>query len=297
MKKEKSLYKPMTKKLAVIGFPIKHSLSPEIHNYWIDQCGVDAVYEKIEVAPDGLDEFLKNMQNDGYIGCNVTVPNKEAVFDYIEKNGTLTGIARKIGAVNTVYFENGEIRGTNTDAIGFTKNVISGTDSEFKFKDKNCFVLGAGGAARAVIFGILERDVKQVILSNRTKEKAQKLKSEMAYYADKIKIVNWDEKENHLNDIDFLVNTTSLGMDGQNSLEIDLEKLPSRVVVNDIVYKPLMTDLLKQAQDNGNKTVDGLGMLLYQARESFSTWFREEIKQRGVPPTVTDDLRELVLKK
>ena len=264
-------------KAFIIGSPVSHSLSPMLHQYWLRQYCIDGSYEAINVPPDYLMKTVKAMPGKGYIGGNVTIPHKEKVMmlcDDIDQS------ALAVGAVNTLKFEGGKIKGYNTDVHGFTQNLKTG-GADFSII-KSALVLGAGGAARAVIIALMKNNIR-VAVTNRTFDKAEKLAHEFG-----CEIYNWEEKEEYLGGYQLLINTTSLGMKGQSSLEIDLNNLGAEAVVNDIVYNPLETPFLKQARDMGLKTVDGIGMLLYQAVEGFEMWF-------GKKPEVTAELREYII--
>jgi shikimate dehydrogenase len=272
-------------KAAVIGHPVKHSKSPLIHHYWIKKYGLQGSYEAIDLAPENLERGLKDLIKEGYTGFNFTVPHKEAVMklcDSVDLN------AQSIGAVNTVAVEGKKLRGMNTDAYGFLTNITESTGG-FSFGGKCAVVLGAGGAARAVIGGLMGAGIGKIILMNRTKGRALALASEMDMATGIIHVADWESRDDIMHEADLLVNTTSLGMNGQLPLEIDLKKLSARALVNDIVYAPLETQLLKDARALGATTVSGIGMLLHQARPAFKAWF-------GVMPEVTDELQELVLK-
>ncbi len=265
----------------VIGYPIRHSKSPVIHAHWIEQNGLSGSYEAIEIAPEELKEKIAMLAADGYAGFNVTIPHKEIIFKLCDE---VDEKSRLIGAVNTVKIEHGKLYGTNTDAFGFIENIKQEAPG-FDFTRGPAVVLGAGGAARAVIYGLLQEGVPRIILTNRTRDKAETL---AAMAPEKITVVDWDARSEILKDAHLLVNTTALGMTGKDPLDISLENLPVSSVVNDIVYAPLMTDLLKNAQRNGNIIVTGIGMLLHQARPAFHLWF-------GVMPSVTDALQKKVL--
>ncbi len=287
-----------TKKVAVIGYPVKHSLSPVLHSYWLEKYNIDGEYGLLEVKPEDLEETLLSLKDKGYVGCNLTIPHKEAAYDFVFKTPNfirkLHVTAANIKAVNTVaYNESGNIHFRNTDTYGFIEN-IKQSEPSFDFTEGKAVVLGAGGAARAVVFGLIEEGVTNIVLLNRTKEKAEFITNDFSYYIEtEKKEVNlttapWEERNETLADSNLLVNTTSLGMKGQPELDISLEKLPKNALVTDIVYNPLETKLLKNARERGNFVVDGLGMLLYQAVAGFEMWF-------GIKPEVTDDLRKHVL--
>ena len=266
----------MTKKAFIIGQPISHSLSPKLHGFWLKQYEIDGKYEALEVPPEYLVKTVKKLP-DKFVGGNVTIPHKEKVMMICDE---IDSLARKVGAVNTLYFKDKKIFGTNTDVFGFMENLKQG-GVDFS-KIKSALILGAGGAARAVIVGLLDKNIA-ITITNRTSSKAEVLADEFG-----LKIVDW-EKRNNLEGFDLLVNTTSLGMKNQESLEIDLSTLPRHAIVHDIVYNPLETEILKQAKEAGLKTVDGLGMLLFQAVRGFELWF-------GKKPEVTQELREYILR-
>jgi shikimate dehydrogenase len=272
-------------KAAVIGHPVKHSKSPLIHHYWIKKYGLQGSYEAIDLAPENLESGLKDLIKEGYTGFNFTVPHKEAVMrlcDSIDLN------AQSIGAVNTAVVEGKKLRGMNTDAYGFLTNITESTGG-FSFGGKCAVVLGAGGAARAVVSGLIGAGISKIMLLNRTHKHAASLAASLNMGTDIITEINWDDRETILEKADVLINTTSLGMSGNPVLEVDLKNLPQHALVSDIVYAPLMTKLLQDAETRGNKIVTGIGMLLHQARPAFKAWF-------GVMPEVTDELQERILK-
>ncbi len=273
-------------KAAVIGHPIKHSKSPLIHNYWIKKYGLSGTYEAIDLSPENLESGLKNLIDDGYTGFNFTVPHKESMLKLCDD---LDNTAEIIGAVNTVAVRGGKIFGMNTDSFGFLANIRQ-NHPDFEFDLGPALVLGAGGAARAVISGLIGMRVPQIILTNRTRDKAEALAQDMGFGTeDMIRVVDWEGLAEALDHTNLLINTTSLGMDGQPSLEMDLIALPSSALVNDIVYAPLYTDLLTAAKERGNPVVTGIGMLLHQARPAFKEWF-------GLMPDIDEELQELILK-
>ncbi len=264
------------KKLCVIGYPVKHSLSPRLHGYWIKKYGVAATYDAVEVLPEMLDDFVRRAVRDGYGGFNVTVPHKRAMMDFCE---TLDDVAQKTGAVNLVRIdEKGALHGSNTDMFGFNANLES-FGVPHPQDDRPALVLGAGGAARAVLCGLLAYGYRRIKIANRTFEKAQ----DIAALFDGVEAVTWDARDNAATDISLLVNTTSLGMAGQKPLLFDVLSLPDDAAVCDIVYQPLYTNLLQQSQARGLRIVTGIGMLLHQARPSFAEWF-------GIMPDIDDGL-------
>ncbi|MFK7901980.1 MAG: shikimate dehydrogenase [Nitratireductor sp.] len=275
--------KTKIKQAFVCGFPIAHSKSPIIHNYWLKQNNIAGSYEKIAVESENFNAFIIELQQNGFTGGNVTLPHKEAAFQQVQK---LDEVAQKIGAVNTLWYENDILYGGNTDAYGFTANLDQYCEDWSKNADqKTAMVIGAGGACRAILYALLERGFSKIILANRTLKTAQKLADE---FSDKILPINLEETSSHISSVDFLVNTTSLGMYEDDALPVDIKNIKSTAVVTDIVYTPLKTKLLKQAEAMNLKTIDGLGMLLHQAVPGFEKWF-------GVRPQVNQELRNLVL--
>ena len=272
----------MTKRACVIGWPVKHSRSPVIHGYWLERYGLDGAYGKEAVSPDALGSFLKDLPGRGYVGCNVTLPHKEAALHAAKKTDEA---ARAIGAANTLWLDaGGTLNAGNTDAYGFMTN-LEAASLQWRPASGPAVVLGAGGAARAVLFGLLAAGVPRIVLANRTYEKAETL---AAAFGPKVEAIAWEDRASALSGVTLLVNTTSLGMTGQPPLDIDLSALPAHAVVSDIVYVPLETRLLAEAKARGLKTVDGLGMLLHQAVPGFERWF-------GVRPEVTPDLRARIV--
>jgi shikimate dehydrogenase len=262
----------------LIGWPAAHSRSPLIHHYWLRTLGIEGGYLIEAVPPGDLRDFVLRLSLRGFVGANVTIPHKEEVLDL----STPDERARAIGAANTLWFEDGELRSTNTDVEGFINNLDAcapGWDSA-----EEALVLGAGGSARAVVFGLIERGIKRVHLVNRTLSRAQALAGK---FGDAVQPAQWDRIGDLLPRGKLLVNTTSLGMHGQGALDVDVSGLPKDAVVADLVYVPLETELLKAARARGLKTADGLGMLLHQAVRGFQLWF-------GQRPQVTAELRAIV---
>ena len=267
-----------TKRACVIGWPIEHSRSPLIHNYWIKQYKLDAEYGREAVKPEELPGFVRSLRERGYVGCNVTLPHKEAVFALTEPDDR----AEAVGAANTLFYDGEVLRSTNTDVEGFLGNLDQATPAWDRGLE-TAVVLGAGGGAKAVVFALLTREVRRIYLVNRTPARAEVLRKK---FGAAVHLANWTELTGLLGGAGLLVNTTSLGMAGQPPLEINLRG-PSSLVVSDIVYSPLQTALLRLARDRGLRTADGLGMLLHQAVRGFQLWF-------GVRPEVTPELRALV---
>lgn len=273
------------KKTGVIGHPIAHSKSPLIHSYWFDSYNINGSYETIDIKEENLKQDVLNLVNSGYLGFNVTVPHKIAIMDLCD---TITPLARSIGAVNTVSIKDGKLHGTNTDAFGFIENIkqsITRENWNWNFTDGKAVILGAGGAANAVVYALIEAGVPNIIITNRTRAKAENLK---ALSPDKITVIDWDDRNAAFADANLIVNTTALGMNGKPPLDVDLACAPTHTLVTDIVYAPLYTDILNQAKARDLKTVTGIGMLLHQARPGFELW-------NGVSPEVTDELERLVL--
>jgi shikimate dehydrogenase len=267
------------KAACVIGWPVAHSRSPLIHNHWIKELGLDAEYRREAVNPDDLAAFIASLGGRGYVGANVTVPHKQAALALAAPDER----ADAVGAANTLWFEDGALQATNTDVEGFIGNLDAGAP-DWDRGLETAVVLGAGGAARAVVFGLLARGIERILVINRNFERAVGLRDR---FGDQIHPLHWDEKNGVLAGAGLLVNTTSLGMAGQPALDITLERLPLSAVVSDIVYAPLETPLLAAARARGLRTVEGRGMLLHQAVGGFERWF-------GVRPQVTDALRALV---
>lgn len=259
------------KKAAVIGWPISHSLSPTIHNHWMKQKGIDGVYEKVAVGPDAIETAISRFKKEGYSGFNVTVPHKEAIMPFLDK---IAPLARQMGAVNTVKIgDDGTTTGFNTDGIGLVTNLKKNVPDWPK--DKPVLILGAGGAARAAALGLLTEDVPFVMITNRTRAKAEAIANDVG--RGRMTVVDWDHRMDAVAAAGVIVNTTVLGMKGQPALEMDLTSAAKDTVVYDIVYQPLKTPLLKDAEKLGLRTVTGLGMLVYQAAASFKIWFGEDV--------------------
>lgn len=273
------------KKAFVIGHPIKHSRSPLIHNYWLSKYDILGSYVKLEVLPEQLEAFLAGMGHSGYCGGNVTLPHKERSFAAC---ATVTEIARRIGAVNTLWREDDRLCGDNTDVGGFLANLDAETP-DWTLDCDRAAVIGAGGAARAILVGLAARGIPEVKLLNRSADRMLKLAEEAEDWGfRRIRTQLLNSEPGALNGEALLVNTTSLGMTGQPKLSIDLTGLRQGAVVSDIVYAPLETDLLADARRRGHRISSGLGMLLHQAAPGFERWF-------GVRPEVTPELRNLMI--
>lgn len=264
----------------VVGHPVKHSRSPIIHGYWLEQFGINGRYDRYDVKPEDFSHFVKTLSEQSLQGVNVTIPHKEAAFLALDE---ATERARRLKAANTLWFENGKLWGDNTDSIGFLANLDQGHPG-WDINAKSALILGAGGAARAIIAGLQERNIEKITIVNRTRERAEEL---ALMSGGQVAIAEWSKLSFQLESADLVVNTTSLGMSGQPDLDLSLDPLGKNALVTDIVYVPLETNLLKQARLRGNPVVDGLGMLLHQAVPGFEHWF-------GKRPVVTDALRHLV---
>lgn len=267
-------------KSCVIGWPISHSRSPLIHGYWLKQHGIDGSYTRQPVEPSALPDFIGGLAKAGYAGCNVTIPHKEAVFSLVTRADESTD---RLGAVNTVFHRDGKILGTNTDGEGFINSLKQGAPG-ISLANKRAVVIGAGGASLAVVNAILGQGATEVVVANRTRDKAEQLRRR---FGSRVVPVEWSKAADQLGETSLLVNTSSLGMKGQPELDLDLSRLSADAVVTDIVYTPLRTKLLNEAASRGNIVVEGLGMLLHQAVRGFSLWF-------GVMPEVTRELHDLV---
>jgi shikimate dehydrogenase len=262
----------------LIGWPAAHSRSPLIHHYWLRTLGIEGGYNIEAVPPEGFAEFVLHLSTHGFVGANVTIPHKERALALTTPDAR----ARAVGAANTLWYEGGELRSTNTDIEGFIDNLDACAPKWDAGAD--ALVLGAGGASRAVVFGLIERGFKRIHLANRSVERARALADQ---FGAQVLPVSLSATSDLLPRMDLLVNATSLGMQGQPALEIDVGVLPSHAVVADLVYVPLETPLLASARARGLSTADGLGMLLHQAVRGFELWF-------GQRPQVTAELRALV---
>lgn len=267
----------------VTGYPIKHSRSPLIHGFWLNELGLAGHYRAIEVKPEDFKTFVSSLAENGLAGGNVTIPHKEAAYTATEK---LDEAALAIGAVNTLWLEDGKLCGGNTDAYGFAANLDAGAPGWNK--TDTALVLGAGGASRAIVHALLTRGFSRIAVVNRTVARAEELAT---HFGTKVSAHGWDEAQDLLQDVGLIVNTTSLGMSGHGEAEdfpLDFTKADKGAVATDIVYVPLRTPFLAKAEEAGLKTVDGLGMLLHQAVPGFECWF-------GVRPSVTEALRNHIL--
>lgn len=265
----------------VVGWPVSHSLSPGLHGFWLAEYGIDGAYLPLSVRPEDLEAVLRCLPRMGFAGVNVTVPHKEAAFAIVDRTDAACS---RIGAVNTVVVAgDGTLTGSNTDGFGFMENLAAGVPG-WRAEAGPGVVLGAGGAARGVCWALVDAGVPEIRLVNRTRARAEALAGELGEH---VRVFPWEARAEALMGARLLVNTTVLGMTDQDPLVLDLDDLPTDALVYDIVYSPLETGLLAAARARGNPIVDGLGMLLHQARPGFAAWF-------GRAPEVTEDLRRAV---
>jgi shikimate dehydrogenase len=263
----------------IMGHPVAQSRSPMLHGYWLNKLNIEGAYERADVPPENFPAFFRDLPGHGFVGGNITKPHKEAAFRLVDRR---EGAAETIGAVNTVWFENSTLVGGNTDYLGYLAHAedrAPGWDAAGGL----AVVLGAGGAARAVVYGLRERGL-DIALINRTRPRAEELAK---HFAPHVRVYDFAKLPRLMREAVLLTNTSALGALGQPPLEIDLAPLKDTAVVYDINYVPLETDLIKAAAARGLRTVDGLGMLLHQAVPAFAKWF-------GVVPKVTAELRALL---
>lgn len=280
--------KQPAKRACVIGWPIKHSRSPIIHTHWLKQYGIEGTYEKVAVAPEQAAEWLEQLADHGFAGCNVTVPHKETAFQAADRK---EASAEAVQAANTLWLEDGKLRAANTDTYGFMAHLeaeFHQWKQEFAGPERVALVLGAGGAARAIVHGLIEAGLTGITVSNRTLARAQSLAEHFNREALSVTTLNWEERQSAVARAGLIINTTTIGMNGDGALGLDLTQAPAGCIVADIVYVPLETGLLRDAKASGLRTLDGLGMLLHQAVPGFEKWF-------GVRPDVTKELRDAVL--
>jgi len=270
----------MPRRACIAGWPVEHSRSPMIHGYWLKTLKLNGIYDRAPVPPGGFEAFAATIGKDGLVGANVTIPHKEAAFACSD---VLTDVASALGAVNTLWREEGKLCGDNTDVEGFLGSLDADAPG-WERQTNEAVVLGAGGAARAVIFALLSRGVGKVSVLNRTTGRAEALAK---LFGPRVEAFGWSDGASRLKAADAIVNATSLGMKGQPPLELDVALFKPTAVVSDIVYVPLRTALVTEARARGLRAVEGLGMLLNQAAPGFERWF-------GVRPEVTKELRALV---
>ncbi len=267
----------------VIGSPVAHSRSPRLHQHWLKRYALQGYYIPMDIASADLEDAVATLPKLGFVGVNVTIPHKEHIMSVVD---LVTDRAALIGSVNTVIFRaDGKVHGDNTDGYGFLENLRHGAP-DWDPKAGPAAVIGAGGAARAVLASLLDAGVPEIRLSNRTKNRAEALQKE---FGQKIHVYDWVQVGNMLDGAKTVVNASSLGMEGKPEMRIPLDGLSRDAVVTDLVYTPLETPLLMHAKSIGCRTVDGLGMLLYQAAPGFERWF-------GMKPEVDEQLRKVVLR-
>lgn len=267
----------------VMGWPVAHSRSPALHGFWLDQHRIDGAYMPLAVQPENLRRALQALPLLGFAGCNLTIPHKEAALEIVDE---IDSSAHRTGAVNTITIDKrGRLRGSNSDGFGFLEALRAGAPG-WQASKGPAVVLGAGGAARAVVATLIEADAPEIRLVNRTPARGAALAQSLR---GPVRGISWENRAGALAGASLLVNATSLGMEGQPALDLPLDQLPPDAVVNDIVYVPLDTPLLAAARARGNVAVDGLDMLLHQARPGFAAWF-------GILPEVTPALRAAVLR-
>jgi shikimate dehydrogenase len=264
----------------VVGWPIEHSRSPTIHRYWLKELGIPGSYEKFAVRPEEFRQFVDKIGRDGFLGANVTAPHKEAAFEACDRR---TPVAEALGAANTLWRQDGWLWGDNTDVAGFLAN-LDESAAGWAEQRKLAVVIGAGGAARGIIYALASRGFERIAVVNRTQARAEALAE---HFGSSITVTPWTDLAAELPSADLLVNTSTLGMIGQPALSVDLGSLSKRAVVADAVYVPLRTPLIEAARGRGLRAAEGLGMLLHQAAPSFARWF-------GQRPVVTPALRALV---
>jgi shikimate dehydrogenase len=265
----------------VMGWPVAHSRSPVIHNHWIAKHGLKGSYVQLPVQPENLEDAVRGLKALGFAGCNVTVPHKVRAMELMDE---LHPVARRMQAINTIVVrEDGSLYGMNNDGAGYVQS-LRDADPAWRGDAGPVLLLGAGGAARAIVVALLDEGAPEIRICNRTRDKAQVLADE---FGPLVKVVDWAEREDAQAGVSLLVNSTTLGMHGQSPLELRLDALPAQALVSDAIYIPLETPLLAAARARGHRTVNGLGMLLNQARPAFKAWF-------GVMPEITPELRAAI---
>jgi shikimate dehydrogenase len=266
-------------KAGVIGHPVAHAFSPTLHAFWLKRHNINGVYGAYDISPSSLKNEVVRLRDQGLRGVNVTVPHKQNVMDFCT---TLTQEAQKIGAVNLIkFFPNGEIEGRNTDAHGFLESLKAHTNID-ELKGKTALVIGAGGAARAICYALMSLGLSQIKLVNRTLGRAESLADDIP-----LTLYEWDEMDRALDGCDLIINASVCGMRGENDLHLNPHLTNSACIFYDVVYIPLMTKFLYDAHGAGRKTIDGLGMLLFQAQPSFHAFY-------DVMPTVDDELKRFI---
>ena len=265
----------------VMGWPVAHTRSPAIHNHWIAKHGLKGAYVQLPVHPDRLEAAIRGLPALGFAGCNVTVPHKVSAMQYMDE---VHPAAQRVAAINTIVVRpDGSLLGMNNDGAGYIQS-LRDADAAWRGDAGPALVLGAGGAARAIVVALLDEGAPEVRIANRTQDKAQALADA---FGSRVNVVPWAERNGAMAGVSLLVNTTTQGMHGQSPLDVQLDDLPAQAMVSDAIYIPMETPLLAQARLRGHRTVNGLGMLLNQARPAFQSWF-------GVLPEVTPELRAVV---
>ena len=261
------------KKFLVIGNPIEHSLSPELHNYWIKKNNIDAIYEKQKINEDQLKQYILQVKDKKINGINVTVPFKKKIIPYLDK---LSIEAQSTQSVNTIYQKNNKIVGHNTDIFGFRTSIEK---TEYDLKNKEVLILGAGGVVPSIIFSLIKMKVSKITISNRTKEKAENLKE---IYKD-LEIIKWGDISN----FDIIINATSLGLKKEDNLNFDFSSISGNKFFYDVIYNPSETNFLKIGRELGHKTLNGKLMFIYQAFSAFNLW-------HGVRPKINNEIIKLL---
>lgn len=268
--------------VGIVGLPVAHSRSPIIHKFWLDVHRIPGTYVPLAVEPERLQDALRGLVALGFRGCNVTQPHKQTAMAYLDR---VNETARRIGAVNTIVVErDGTLSGFNNDGNGFVQS-LRDAKPDWRGDAGPALILGAGGAARAVLVALLENGARKVLIANRTHEKASAMAAE---FGSKVTAIAWADRNDAMADLALLVNATDRGMTGKSALDVAMDRLPTTAMVGDLIYTPPETPFLRQARLRGNLTVNGLGLLLNQARLGFQAWF-------GVLPDVTPELREAIL--
>jgi shikimate dehydrogenase len=268
--------------VGIVGWPVAHSRSPIIHKFWLDAHQIPGTYVPLAVRPERLGDALRGLVALGFRGCNVTMPHKQDAMVLLDR---VNETARRIGAVNTIVVEDdGTLSGFNNDGNGFVQS-LRDAKADWRGDAGPALILGGGGAARAVLVALLENGVPKILIANRTGEKAQAMAKE---FGPSVTAVDWADRNDAMTDLALLVNATDRGMTGKPALDVAMDRLPRTALVGDLIYTPQETPFLLQARQRGNLTVNGLGLLLNQARLGFQAWF-------GVLPEVTPQLREAIL--